>query len=339
MPDLGSIWFLLVGVLIVGYAILDGFDLGAGMLHLFVARDDGERRTVMGAIGPVWDGNEVWLLTAGGALFAAFPIVYATVFSGFYLALMLLLAALIFRAVSMEFRSKIEAPGWRRAWDVAFALGSFLPALLFGVAIGNVLHGVPLDAAGDYRGGLPGLLNPFALAVGLLAVAMFLLQGATWLMLKTEGTVHDRSRRVAAFAWPAFAALWLLVTLYSRADAGHLWANYVNPVAWAVPAAFVAVAIAYPLAFRSGRDGLAFVLSSLSIAALIGIMGVGLYPNLLPAAGDAARSLTVTNASSSDLSLTVMLIVALVGMPIVIGYTGFIYWHFRGKVHPEEHGY
>jgi cytochrome d ubiquinol oxidase subunit II len=339
MPDLASIWFLLVGVLLVGYAVLDGFDLGAGSLHLLVAHDDEERRTVMRAIGPVWDGNEVWLLTAGGALFAAFPAVYATVFSGFYLALILLLVALIFRAVSLEFRSKLETGGWRRAWDVAFSVASFLPTLLFGVAIGNVLRGVPLDAAGDYRGGLVGLLNPFALTVGLLASSMFVMQGATWLSLKTEGLVHARSRRAALLAWAAFVVLWLVVTLYSRADAGHLWTNYDNPVAWIAPVAFVLVAAAFPVALRAGRDGLAFGLSSLSIAALIGTMGIGLYPNLLPVTGDAARSLTTHNAASSDLSLTVMLIIALIGMPLVIGYTAFIYWRFRGKVDLREHGY
>jgi len=339
MPDLASIWFLLVGVLLVGYAVLDGFDLGAGTLHLFVAHDDEERRTVMRAIGPVWDGNEVWLLTAGGALFAAFPAVYATVFSGFYLALILLLVALIFRAVSLEFRSKLETAGWRRTWDVAFSVASFLPTVLFGVAIGNVLRGVPLDAAGDYRGGLAGLLNPFALTVGLLASSMFVMQGATWLSLKTEGLVHARSRRAALLAWPAFVVLWLVVTVFSRADAGHLWANYDNPVAWIAPVAFVVVAGAFPVALRAGRDGLAFGLSSLSIAALIGTMGIGLYPNLLPATGDAARSLTIHNAASSDLSLTVMLIIALIGMPLVIGYTAFIYWRFRGKVDAREPGY
>ena len=339
MPDLASIWYLLVGVLLVGYAVLDGFDLGAGTLHLFVARDDDERRTVMRAIGPVWDGNEVWLLTAGGALFAAFPAVYATVFSGFYLALILLLVALIFRAVSLEFRSKLETPGWRRTWDVAFSVASFLPTVLFGVAIGNVLRGVPLDAAGDYRGGLAGLLNPFALAVGLLASSMFVMQGATWLSLKTSGPVHDRSRRAALLAWPSFVALWLAVTVFSRADAGHLWTNYDNPAAWLVPVLFLVVAGAYPLAVRAGRDGAAFGLSSLSIAALIGTMGIGLYPNLLPAAGDAARSLTIHNAASSDLSLSVMLVIALIGMPIVIGYTAFIYWRFRGKVDAREAGY
>ncbi len=195
MLDLPTIWFLLIGVLIAGYAVLDGFDLGAGILHLWVARGDDQRRSVIAAIGPVWDGNEVWLLTAGGALFAAFPVVYATVFSGFYLALMLLLVALIFRAVAIEFRDQETSPRWRSAWDVAFAAGSLVAALLLGVAIGNIVMGLPLDADGLYRGGLLGLLRPFPLAVGLLTVALFSWHGAGWLVLKTDGDVQARATR------------------------------------------------------------------------------------------------------------------------------------------------
>ena len=191
--DLQTTWFLLVGVLLAGYTILDGFDLGVGTLHLFLAKDDRERRTSLNSIGPVWDGNEVWLLTGGGALFAAFPPVYATVFSGFYLALMLLLVALIVRAVSLEFRSKEASPRWRQGWDVAFAVSSALPALLFGVALGNVLRGVPLDADGEYAGTFFTLLNPFALVVGLGGLAMFVMQGACWLNLKTEGAMKARA--------------------------------------------------------------------------------------------------------------------------------------------------
>ncbi len=197
MPTLGDIWFLLVGVLLLGYAVLDGFDLGAGVLNPFVAKTDDERRTVLRSIGPVWDGNEVWLLTAGGALFAAFPLVYATVFSGFYLALMLLLAALIFRAVALEFRDQLEGAGWRRAWDVAFFLGSAVPALLLGVAIGNIIRGLPLNAAGEYTGGLIGLLTPFPLIIGLLVVALVTTHGAAWLLVKTQGALAERTRRAA----------------------------------------------------------------------------------------------------------------------------------------------
>lgn len=339
MPDLPSIWFLLIGVLLVGYAILDGLDLGAGTLHLLVARTDDERRSVFNAVGPIWDGNEVWLLTGGGAIFAAFPIVYATVFSGFYVALFLLLAALIVRAISLEFRNQHADPRWRLAWDVAFSVGSFVPALLFGVAIGNVVRGVPLDAAGDYRDGLLGLLNPFALVVGLLSVAMFVMQGGSWLALKTEGAVRDRSRRAAAVAWVAFVALWVVATAYARADVPGAWDNYANVAAWLVPVLFVVALGAYALAWRAARDGLAVVASSASIAGLIGILGVALYPNLVPVLGEPARNLTVSNASSSDLTLGVMLVVALVGMPLVLIYTAYVYYVFRGKVGTESHGY
>ncbi len=340
MPDLGSVWFLLIGVLLVGYAILDGFDLGAGILHLGVARTDDERRAVLNAIGPVWDGNEVWLLTAGGALFAAFPAVYATVFSGFYLALMLLLVALIFRAVALEFRNKEPGRRWRQAWDVAFAVGSFLPALLFGVALANVMRGLPLGADGEYRGGLLGLLDPFTLAVGLLAVATFAVHGAAWLALKTEGALAARSRTVAKLGWPIFVGLWIVATGAAWLWAPSLFDNYANPLAWAAPVVFVVTTVGFRrLIVREGGEGRAFALSAVSIAALMGIVGQGLYPRLVPATGDAFADLTVTNTASSDLTLTVMLIVALVGMPIVIGYTGFVYWSFRGKVRPDENAY
>lgn len=332
MPDLPTIWFGLVGVLLVGYAILDGFDLGVGMLHLLIARTDRERSILMRAIGPVWDGNEVWLLTMGGALFAAFPVVYATVFSGFYLALLLLLVALILRAVALEFRHHLADAGWRRTWDLAFAVGSGLPALLLGVAVGNVARGLPLTD-GQYTGGLLGLLNPFALLVGVTAVAMFALQGALWLTIRTDGDLRGRSWRIARVAWIAFVLLWGLVTLAARADAGHLWSNYGSILAWVVPALFVLAAAATGLAIRARRASLAFVASSASVASLVGILGVGLYPALVPDRSGGA-GLTVANAASSELTLTVMLIIALIGMPLVLGYTAFIYRHFWGPVEP-----
>jgi cytochrome d ubiquinol oxidase subunit II len=339
MPDLPTIWFIVVGVLLVGYAILDGFDLGVGMLHLAIARSDEERSVLMRAIGPVWDGNEVWLLTMGGALFAAFPVVYATVFSGFYLALVLLLVALILRAVALEFRHHLPDVGWRGAWDLAFFLGSFLPALLLGVAIGNVAYGLPFNADAQYTGGLLGLLNPFSLLVGLAAVAMFTLQGALWLTIRTEGVLRGRAWRTATVAWPAFMTLWLVVTVYARVDAAHLWDNFGTPIAWSVPVVFVAAAAATGAAILAKRATAAFVASSASIAALIGILGLGLYPNLVPGRGGAS-GLTVANAASSDLSLTVMLVIALIGMPLVLGYTAFIYRHFWGPVGPEaDEGY
>jgi cytochrome d ubiquinol oxidase subunit II len=339
MIDLQTAWFLLVGVLIVGYAILDGFDLGAGMLHLFVARDDRERRLVLNSVGPVWDGNEVWLLTGGGALFAAFPNVYATVFSGLYLALMLLLTALVFRAVSLEFRSKETGALWRASWDRAFALGSFLPALLTGVAIGNVMRGLPLTDDGEFAGTFLGLLNPFSLVIGLLSTAMFLMQGTAWLGLKTEGAVAARARRIGFGAWGAFVVLWVVATLSSRSAAPHLWGAYGHVLAWVAPAVLTCATAAFPLVLRRGRRGLTFLLSSLAIAALIGVMGQGLYPYMVPALGDLGRSLTIYNASSTPYTLRVMLTIALVGMPVVLAYTIFIYTRFRGPVILDEHSY
>ena len=339
MPWLETTWFLLVGVLLAGYAILDGFDLGTGMLHLFVAKNDRERREVMNAIGPVWDGNEVWLLTAGGALFAAFPPVYATVFSGLYLALMLLLVALILRAVSMEFRSKLEAPRWRAAWDAVFAVSSFLPALLFGVAIGNVVRGMPLDAEQEFSGTFLGLLNPFALAVGLFAVAMFLTQGAAWLQMRTEGAVRERVLAAGRRARIAWILLWVAVTALARVAAPGTALAWTRWEPW-IPAALTAVFLfGLSRSWGRGRPGRAFLFSSAAIAAILATLGLVLYPTIVPALGTPERSLTIENASSSTKTLGVMLAIALAGMPLVVGYTAFIYSRFRGPVVVDEHGY
>jgi cytochrome d ubiquinol oxidase subunit II len=309
------------------------------MQHLFTARTDRERRILLNSIGPVWDGNEVWLITAGGALFAAFPRVYATAFSGFYLALMLVLLALILRAVSLEFRSKEQSWAWRTTWDVAFSVGSIVPAILFGVAIGNVMRGVPLTDGGEYAGDFLGLLSPFALAVGLLSASMFLMQGGAWLQLKTEGVLHERSRRVAIAGWIGTLVMWVVVTAWSRTETPDLWNAYGSILAWVAPAAFVALAVAFPLLLRLHREGWAFLASSGIVAALVGTLGIALYPVLLPARG-MGESLTANNTASSDLTLTVMLIVALIGMPLVVTYSTWVYLTFRGKVVlDEEHGY
>jgi len=338
MIDLQTTWFLLVGVLLAGYAMLDGFDLGVGALHMFLARSDRERRILLNAVGPVWDGNEVWLVAGGGAIFAAFPNVYATVFSGFYIAVWLLLTALVFRAVSLEFRSKDESPHWRSAWDLAFALGSTLAALLFGVAIGNVMRGLPISADGEFAGSFSGLLNPFALAVGLLTVAMFVMQGGAWLVLKTEGELKERARMACFGAWVAFFAFWLVVTLLSRSAAPHLWSTYGNGAAWAAPVLFFVSAAAIPVALKTGRAGWTFASTSAAIALLIAVMGQGLYPNMVPAL-DATRSLTIYNSSSTPLTLKAMLIIALIGMPLVLAYTLFIYSRFRGPVVLDDTSY
>jgi cytochrome d ubiquinol oxidase subunit II len=339
MPSLQTVWFLLIGLLLVGYAVLDGFDLGAGIVHLFVARNDAERRGVLNAIGPVWDGNEVWLITGGGALFAAFPVVYATVLSGFYLAVMLLLGALILRAVSIEFRSKETNRLWRLAWDAGFAVGSALAAFLFGVALGNIVRGLPLDAGGVYRGGLAGLLNPFSIVMGVLTLGLAAQQGSSWLVLKTEGALRNRARRSGVASTLVVIAAWFAATDIAWFDSNRVFDNFArNPLAWIGPVS-AALALAGMLyAYSRRQEFMAFVLSSVAILGLAATAGATLYPNLVPAV-DASRSLTVNNAHSSDTTLTVMLVIALVGMPIVLAYTAFIYWKFKGKVQLDEAGY
>ncbi|MFC1705755.1 cytochrome d ubiquinol oxidase subunit II [Planctomycetota bacterium] len=334
MSALQVSWFLLIGILLAGYAVLDGFDLGVGFWHLF-ARKDQDRRVFMKAIAPVWDGNEVWLLTGGGAIFAAFPPVYACVFSGFYLALMLVLLGLILRATALEFRGQLEAPAWRRGWDVAFSLGSVIPALLFGVAVGNLVRGLPLDESGYYAGGFFDLLNPFALLVGVTSVAMFATHGALYLAMKTEGDLAKRARTWAGRAWIAYAVLFLVVSTWS------LVAHQRGGVAVPILATVVAAGGIYAVRKfnASGSTGRAFVASSAAIVALLGAVGATLFPNLVPASNDSALSLTVFNASSSQNTLTVMLILALVGMPVVIGYTVYIYRTFRGTVTASDEGY
>jgi cytochrome d ubiquinol oxidase subunit II len=327
--DLNTIWFVLVGVLFAGYAVLDGFDLGVGILHLF-ARSKEERDVA--SIGPVWDGNEVWLITGGGALFAAFPVVYATVFSGFYLALMLVLLALIARAVSMEFRGLVESTRWQRFWDWAFGLGSLLPAILFGVAVGNVLRGVPVTRAQEWAGSFLGLLNPYSILIGLVSASFFVMHGALWLRLKAEGALAERMKKVAWGAWVVFVALYSVATLASVATSPFLFQKTGNPLFWILSAAIVASALTIPLALRGGRDALAFVASAATIVFAILVTALSAFPVLVPSSIDPAYSLTAYNSSSSPRTLTVMLVIALVGMPLVIAYTAFIYTVFKGKV-------
>ena len=330
--DLNVIWFLLIGVLLAVYAALDGFDLGVGVMHLF-ARSEQQRRTGMAAIGPVWDGNEVWLLTAGGAMFAAFPIVYATVFSGFYLAFMLLLAALIFRAVSIEFRGQVDGKAWRRVWDIAFGLGSLVPAVLYGVAIGNVLRGLPIDAAGALNMPFLSLLNPYALLVGALSLTMFVMQGATFLAARTEGDLCKNSARWAAGSWAAFVVLYVAATIATLFVAPHLFVGIVRePVFFVVPVALILGVVGVPIALQAKAFVRALLFSTLSIVSLIGLAGVGLFPRMVPSSIDPANSLTIYNASATPLTHTVMLIIALIGLPLVIAYTAFIYKVFMGKI-------
>ncbi len=330
--DLNTVWFGLVGFLLIGYAILDGFDLGVGGLHLF-ARGDRERRTMLNAIGPVWDGNEVWLVTSGGALFAAFPEAYATVFSGFYVAFMLLLAALIFRAVAIEFRSKQPMGWWRQLWDVSFSLSSLLCSLLIGVALGNIAQGIPLDARHEYAGTVLGLLRPYPLLIGVTTVALFLMHGAIYTVMKTAGDLHERARLWVRYTMIGFIICYAITTMATLLYVPHL-AEPIRARPWlfVLPVGGLLAIANVPREIFHGRDFRAFLSSCAAIAFLLMLLGVGMYPYLVRSAPDLAHSLTVYNAASSPKTLGIMLVIALLGMPIVLTYTVAIYWIFRGKV-------
>ncbi len=337
--DLNILWFILLGVLLAGYAILDGFDLGVGMLQP-VAKNEEERRLVLNSIGPIWDGNEVWLVTFGGAMFAAFPETYATVFSGFYIAFMLVLFALILRAVSIEFRSKLESRAWRRFWDTGFFFSSLLASLLFGVAVGAAMNGVPLNERGVFVGRFIDEITVYSLLVGLMTVAMFVMHGAIFLYLKTEGELQQR---VHAWMWRGFGfflIMYLLVTIVTLAQIPRATRNFEHyPWAWIVVVLNVLAIANIPRAIAQHRPAYAFISSSATIAALVCLFGVALFPNLVTSKPTIENSLTIYNAASSHKTLVIMTIIACIGMPFVVGYTAVVYWSFRGKVELQEHSY
>ncbi len=330
--DLNAIWFVLVAVLIAGYAVLDGFDLGVGALSLF-ARSKEERDLHVAAIGPVWDGNEVWLITGGGALFAAFPIVYATVFSGYYLALMLLLLALIARAVAIEFRALLPDPRWMGVWDWSFGLGSLIPTILFGVAVGNVLRGLPIGPAPDHAwgGSFLGLLSPYALLVGFTSCALFVMHGANYLRMKTDGALEARLKPIALGAYGAFLVLYLMATGATVLVSPFLFGKLGSPLFWLLTAVVAAAIVALPILIRSDRRGLAFIASSTAIVGMIAVTALSAFPVLAPSRPTLANSLTAYNASSSPRTLLTMLVIALIGMPLMLVYTTLVYRVFRGK--------
>jgi cytochrome d ubiquinol oxidase subunit II len=337
--DLNVIWFVLVGVLFIGYAVLDGFDLGVGALHLF-ARTDEQRRLMINSIGPVWDGNEVWLVTGGGALFAAFPHVYATVFSGFYMALMLLLVMLIFRAVAIEFRSKQPMAWWRQMWDVSFSIASIASSLLLGVALGNIAWGVPLRADHEFAGTFWGLLNPYALLVGVTTLALFTMHGAIYLVLKTEGEMHDKVR-----GWVNNAIIFFIICYVSSTMATLLYVPHMtntikeHPIFFGLALLNMLAVANIPREIHHGRDFLAFLSSCAAMAALMTLFGIGMFPDLVAASNDPANSLTIYNAASSQKTLGIMLIIAIIGVPLVVAYTAGIHWVFRGKVRLDRFSY
>lgn len=335
--DLVTIWFTLIAVLWIGYFILDGFDLGVGMLLPVIGNDDLRRRVLINTIGPVWDGNEVWLLVAGGAMFAAFPLWYATMFSGFYLALFVILLALIIRGVAFEYRGKRDSARWRRNWDRAIVVGSVLPALLFGVAFGNIVGGskvAPLEGSTNpdiamnlnYVGSFFDLLNPFALVIGGMTLTVFATHGAIFLALKTSGEVHVAARRVAL-------RIGLVAAVF--AVVGLLWAQaFSGRVAITLPMVLVAATLWLGALFfvAKDRDGWAFLLSAGTIGLAVASFFVGLFPNVMPSSIDAAYNLTVYNASSQEYTLTIMTIVAVIMTPIVLIYQGWTYWVFRKRI-------
>ena len=335
------LWFFLIFVLIAGYFVLDGFDLGAGVLYPFVAKGEHDKAVVRRSIGPVWDGNEVWLLTAGGALFAAFPPAYATTFSGFYLAVMLVLFGLIVRAVSVEFRG--HDPQWARAWDACFFVGSLLPELLLGVAVGNIYAGIPMDAAGNYAG-LPliGLVTPFTLLTGLLGLAMFLAAGAAWIALKAPKP-SDLQARAARLRLPlqvVAVVLFVAVSLYGHFGIQPAMDPALGALRWVFALVFVAgIAASVLLARRDGDKG-AFVAQSASAVALVGLLATSMFPNLVVAsAGSVGANITLASAASSELSLMWMTIITCIGLPLVLVYHVIVYRTFRGRVSDEDLGH
>jgi cytochrome bd ubiquinol oxidase subunit II len=337
--DLSAIWFVLVGVLFTGYAMLDGFDLGIGALHLFT-KTDVERRTLLNAIGPVWDGNEVWLVTGGGALFAAFPNVYATVFSGFYLAFVVLLVALIFRAVAIEFRSKQPMRWWRQMWDIGFSAGSILSSLLIGVAMGNIAWGIPLDEHGEFTGSFLSLLGPYPLMLGVTTVALFLMHGAIYGLLKTEGALHDKIRGWINNCIIFFIICYAITTMATLLYVPHMAARVrANPWLFSLALLNMLAIANIPREIHRRRDWPAFLSSCVAMICLMGLFGLEMFPNLVLSKPDLANSLTIHNAASSTKTLGIMLTIALIGLPVVLAYTVSIYWIFRGKVKFDKMSY
>lgn len=361
------VWWVLVGVLLIGFAITDGMDMGVGTLLPFVGRTDSERRVAINAVAPHWDGNQVWLITAGGAIFAAWPAVYAAAFSGFYLAMLLVLVALFFRPVGFDYRSKLEDPRWRNAWDWGLFAGGTIPALVFGVAFGNLLQGVPfhLDQflkphyGETFIWALLGLLNPFALLAGLISVAMLTAHGAIWLQLRTDAAVADRAKTAILYLAPAVTVLFALAGVWIHLgidgyrivsqppfDAlpnplakevvrapGALFDIYASaPVALLAPAIGLAGPIIALLLSRANRPGLAYIASSLSMAGIIGTAGLSMFPFIMPSSSVPNASLTVWDATSSHLTLTIMFWAVAIFLPIVLAYTAWAYWAMWGKV-------
>ncbi|MBP2835070.1 cytochrome d ubiquinol oxidase subunit II [Dickeya parazeae] len=361
------VWWLLIGVLLIGFAVTDGFDMGVGVLVRLMGRNDVERRVMINSIAPHWDGNQVWLITAGGALFAAWPMVYAAAFSGFYIAMILVLASLYFRPVGFDYRSKIEDPRWRNMWDWGIFIGSFVPPVVIGVAFGNLLQGVPFHVDEYlrlyYTGNFFQLLNPFGLLAGIVSLSMIVAQGATYLVMRTSGDLLFRAKKVAQFASLALtvtfalAGVWVvygidgyvLTSVINTAgesnplhkevarQAGAWLVNYnSHPVLWAIPLLGVVLPLVTALMVRAGKGAMAFLFSSLSIACVILTAGIAMFPFIMPSVTVPNVSLTMWDATSSLLTLRVMTVVAIIFVPIVLSYTIWCYYKMFGRITKEH---
>jgi len=323
--ELTTFWFILIAVLWIGYFFLEGFDFGVGMLLAPLGRTEVDRRIMINTIGPVWDGNEVWLLTAGGATFAAFPNWYATLFSGFYLPLFLILLALIVRGVAFEYRGKVDSDRWRARWDLAITIGSWVPSVLWGVAFANIVAGVPIDRAGNFTGTLFTLLNPFGLLGGVVTASLFALHGANFLALKTEGEISEAARAAARRIAPVTIVAGGAFLVWNQIARGATWT-------WVTVVVAAVALVASAAAERSGRDGWAFIGTGVAIAAAVTSLFGGLFPDVMPSTTADAFSLTVHNASSTHYTLTVMTWVALIMTPVVLVYQAWSYWVFRQRI-------
>jgi cytochrome d ubiquinol oxidase subunit II len=345
----GSFWFCLVAGMLAAYVILDGYDIGTGILHLFVARTDAERRLTLRSIGPLWDGNEVWLIAAGGTLYFAFPTLYAVSFSGFYLPLMMVLWLLVLRGISIELRNHVGGPVWSPFWDGVFSFASILLAIFFGAALGNVVRGVPMDAQGrffeplwtDFRPGTsPGILDWYTVSVALTAFAALAMHGALWITYKTEGDLRARARKIANGAWLLTLLLTAAITVFSLRLQPQIARNLAShPWGYMVPAAAVAGLLAVNRLHAARREALAFGASSLFLAGMIASAAFGIYPNVLPVVTDPARALTVANAAAPEFGLRVGMIWWTVGMALGVAYTLFMHRRFAGKVTSDAEGY
>jgi cytochrome d ubiquinol oxidase subunit II len=338
--DLNTFWFLLVGILLTGYAVLDGFDLGTGPL-LLCAKSDEERRVFLNAIGPVWNGNEVWLVTGGGALFAAFPQVYATVFSGLYDAFMLLLAALIFRATAIEFRSQLPGTLWRTTWDVAFAISSVVSALLLGVAFGNIVWGIPLDSGREFQGDLITLLHPYALFTGFTTVVLFIMHANVYLVLKTDAPLQEKLMRWTRVTVPAYLACFVAFNVLTLLGCPHIVAAFRQRPLILGPLFVIGLLVTLNIVREiwKNRPGRAFVSSCAALVLHLGLFGAAVYPTIVFSTPNHAHDMNIYNSASTEKTLGFMFVVAIIGVPIVLTYTITVYYVFRGKVVLTEESY